>query len=202
MSDRDRAYYLEHRVEILARQRERRAANPGPRRAYQREYSKRPGVRERANQRRRLDPGTARYHRSWVAANRERDAARKAAWYQANRDRELQRARDRNAADPSRATARARAWEQAQPMRAAANHAAKSANRRAEMYGAQGRLSGQDVLELWRREPQCVDCGDGFGLDHVIALARGGSNTTGNLANRCRSCNSRKGARERQAVAA
>jgi 5-methylcytosine-specific restriction endonuclease McrA len=70
-----------------------------------------------------------------------------------------------------------------------------TANRRARMYGADGQIGYETVLELWRREPACVDCGEGRGVDHVIPFIRGGSNTSGNLANRCRSCNARKGRR-------
>jgi 5-methylcytosine-specific restriction endonuclease McrA len=172
--------------------------------AFMREYSRRPEVRERVNavHRERWVAGRARrVHREYVARNRERIAARQTAWYQANRERIADAARQRYLADPERKNAKVREWVLAHPTRSAANHAAKSANRRAEMYNADGRLSGADVIELWRREPVCVDCGDGRGLDHVQPLARGGSNTSGNLANRCRSCNSRKGARERRPVA-
>jgi hypothetical protein len=87
-------------------------------------------------------------------------------------------------------------------MAAAASSAAKRANRVAAIFEAQGRLSMQGVLNLWQREPECVDCGDGRGLDHVIPLSRGGSNTTGNLANRCQRCNSRKGRRTPAEMAA
>ena len=170
--------------------------------AFMREYSRRPEVRDRVNAASRLSFAKVRRDRAYVAANRERVAARKVAWYQANRERLAEKDRQRQLADPERATRRAREWERAHPTRSAANHAAKSANRRAEMYNADGRLSGADVIELWRREPVCVDCGDGRGLDHVIPLSRGGSNTSGNLANRCRSCNSRKGKRLPEEIAA
>lgn len=42
----------------------------------------------------------------------------------------------------------------------------------------------------------CVDCGTWSELeaDHVVSLARGGTNALSNLAVRCRSCNARKGA--------
>jgi 5-methylcytosine-specific restriction endonuclease McrA len=194
----DRQYYLAHHDEVLAKQRARRAADPEPRRAYQREYAQRPEVRARHNEvararRATLDDTLKR--RDYVAANRERIAAQKAAWYRANRERIAEQERLRYQSDPQRAVARARAWAQAYPMRSAANHAAKAANRRAEMWGSQGRLSGEDVLELWRREPDCLGCGNGSGLDHIVPFCRGGSNTSGNLQNLCRSCNSRKGRR-------
>jgi 5-methylcytosine-specific restriction endonuclease McrA len=128
--------------------------------------------------------------------------AYKAAWYLANRARLAAKERERYLADPERAKAKVREWERANPIRTAAHHAAKAANSRARDYRADGQLSPENVLDLWRREPHCIDCGEGRGLDHIMPLSRGGSNTTGNLANRCRSCNSRKGARERRAAAA
>lgn len=85
----------------------------------------------------------------------------------------------------------------AQAMRAAAN-----ANTRAREYGADGTITAQTVLMLWRLQPVCVDCGYGSGLDHVIPFIAGGSNTSGNLANRCKPCNSRKGRKLPSEIAA
>lgn len=44
---------------------------------------------------------------------------------------------------------------------------------------------------------RCVDCGTDQSLtvDHVIAVVNGGTDDIENLATRCRSCNSRKGAK-------
>lgn len=43
----------------------------------------------------------------------------------------------------------------------------------------------------------CVDCGasDDLTVDHIVAVINGGGNEPENLATRCRSCNSKKGAR-------
>jgi HNH endonuclease len=51
--------------------------------------------------------------------------------------------------------------------------------------------------EVWRRDGGvCVDCGSKERLeyDHILPLAKGGSNTARNLELRCESCNRRKGA--------
>jgi hypothetical protein len=52
--------------------------------------------------------------------------------------------------------------------------------------------------EVWRRDRgTCVDCGSRARLefDHIVPLARGGSNTARNLEIRCERCNRGKGAR-------
>ena len=67
--------------------------------------------------------------------------------------------------------------------------AANSANKAAKKYGADGRLTSADVRALWERQPQCVSCGRGRGLDHIKALANGGTNTPDNIQNLCWACN-------------
>jgi 5-methylcytosine-specific restriction endonuclease McrA len=73
-----------------------------------------------------------------------------------------------------------------------AEHAAFSSNRRATRRGAAGRLTGADILALWDRQPACVRCGEGRGVDHIVALADGGLNVPGNLQTLCNPCNVRK----------
>jgi hypothetical protein len=52
--------------------------------------------------------------------------------------------------------------------------------------------------EVWRRDRgACVDCGSRARLefDHIVPVARGGSNTARHVELRCEPCNRRKGAR-------
>lgn len=148
--------------------------------------------------------------RAYRLANRERLSVYGALRYERERSKRAVQDRARRLADPEAARERARAWRLKHPARArahrqawlddvplreAAMRCATTANKRARMYGVDGQIGYETVLELWRREPDCVDCGEGRGLDHVIPMGRGGSNTSGNLANRCRSCNARKGVR-------
>jgi endogenous inhibitor of DNA gyrase (YacG/DUF329 family) len=89
-----------------------------------------------------------------------------------------------------------RAWNAARRplarIRLAAYQAAMAANRRAQEAGIAGRLTRDDVLALWQRQPVCRLCGAGRGLDHVIAMSRGGANVPGNLQTLCQRCNQRK----------
>lgn len=70
--------------------------------------------------------------------------------------------------------------------------AARSANLRAIEAGVGGRLTKEDVQQMWTRQPTCVSCGKGRGLDHIIAMSRGGANTPANIQTMCRTCNVRK----------
>ena len=75
-----------------------------------------------------------------------------------------------------------------------------TANRRARKTGIAGVITTEDVLNMWERQPVCVGCGIGRGLDHVIAMSLGGPNTPANLQNLCHACNIRKGNLERVPV--
>lgn len=75
--------------------------------------------------------------------------------------------------------------------------AVQSANKRAETYGLVGRITAEDVLALWERQPECIDCGVGRGVDHVTPMGDGGPNEPSNLQNLCPSSNSRKEATRR-----
>lgn len=60
------------------------------------------------------------------------------------------------------------------------------------------RMSKVRRAEVFARDPhKCQCCGstEHLTIDHIIPLARGGSNDLDNLQILCRSCNSRKGAR-------
>lgn len=80
------------------------------------------------------------------------------------------------------------------PVRTSASYKASSANQRAAHFGVSGRLTSLDILSLWERQPVCVACGSGRGLDHVVAMADGGPNLPENIQNLCRPCNVAKGA--------
>jgi hypothetical protein len=94
-----------------------------------------------------------------------------------------ERRRARLARDPGarrRLVATVKAWVAANPDRAAAGYASSLSNRRAARLGRPGRISIADVLALWARQPACVDCGQGRGLDHIVAMADGGPNVPAN----------------------
>ena len=89
---------------------------------------------------------------------------------------------------------RARTRAAYQANRAAA--AATSANKQARLLGAVGTLSAEDVRLVWDRQPLCLNCDEGQGLDHIVAMARGGTNTPDNIQNLCLICNQAKHTRD------
>ena len=78
--------------------------------------------------------------------------------------------------------------------------AAHRANQRARKFGLGDEIATRDVLELWKRQPLCLGCGHGRGLDHIRSLYLGGGNAPANLQNLCRPCNTRKFNAERWAA--
>jgi 5-methylcytosine-specific restriction endonuclease McrA len=69
---------------------------------------------------------------------------------------------------------------------------AGTANYRAKKYGCVGRLTLQNVLDLWAYYGDiCLDCKapDTRELDHVKPLSLGGANFPANLQNVCHDCN-------------
>lgn len=143
-----------------------RAAHPEELRAHKALDYQRHGARRRATS------------RAWRLANLDRAQARERAWKASHRAEMAAYRRD---------------WLTATPTREQAVRAATTANRRARLYDADGVLTYENVLEIWRLQPTCVGCGVGRGLDHVIPFFRGGSNTSGNLQNLCPPCNAAKG---------
>jgi len=78
---------------------------------------------------------------------------------------------------------------------------AMNRNAKARRKGAQGRHNSADIerlLSMQRR--RCAACSTdlrpGFHVDHILAVARGGSNDPSNLQLLCKTCNLKKGARD------
>jgi hypothetical protein len=98
---------------------------------------------------------------------------------------------------PERQVESTERWRTAHPLRYHASHAAAHANRNAAIHSAPGHVTMQDVLALWERQPVCVSCGEGRGIDHIEALLTGGGNVPENLQTMCRFCNRAKGPQRR-----
>ncbi len=90
-----------------------------------------------------------------------------------------------------RRTRQREAYRQTGPV-LAATITARSANKTAAKYGVVGRLTKEDVQALWAREPVCLNCGRGRGLDHIKPMGYGGTNTPDNIQNLCPPCNQAK----------
>lgn len=77
---------------------------------------------------------------------------------------------------------------------------AKSARRRARKLAAGGAFTAEDIARKYKEQNGCCRwCGTALGekydADHIIPLARGGSNGPENICLSCKPCNQKKGAK-------
>lgn len=99
------------------------------------------------------------------------------------------------------ARSRTRQWAAENPERAKRNVAVSRHKRRALERGADGKFTAQDIAGLYAVQVGCcVYCNSRleqkYHVDHIRALARGGTNDPSNLQLLCRPCNLAKGARD------
>lgn len=192
-----------HRMRVLAEYKK----NPAPKIA---------AVIKRKRALREADLGKARKiasdtSRAWRMANPERDKINRALWYSKNATRRLAQARARYALNPTKGRADIRRWRKENPEKARASFRAwcaanpdktrvRGRNRRARKRKAEGRHTAADIARIRAdQKDRCMICAidlDGGGhVDHVIPLARGGSNWPENLQLLCAHCNCSKGAK-------
>lgn len=71
------------------------------------------------------------------------------------------------------------------------------AKRRARKLNAEGSYTEEDVKRILLKQENKCFCGTditiGYTIDHIVPLARGGSNWPSNIQGMCKSCNSSKG---------
>lgn len=151
------------------------------------------------------NPGrAAAYSATYRARHPERVSEQDAAYKRRNRDRIAERHAAWEAEHPGhRADWDARhpglrdQWFERHPGYANAYTSASDNKQRARRYGSEpGDVTGADLLRL--RAEACAYCGlmPAGGIDHILALSRGGSNTLDNVAPCCVACNKAKGARD------
>lgn len=168
-----------------------------------------------AKRRREADPERhLRENREWAQKNPERVKAsrekRKAkqseawkVWYAKHKDEFLNYCRERYRKNPERFRAQTKAWAEANKqnaryklMRAASTH-----RRRSRMVNAGASLSGGDLQAIIVRDRnKCYLCGKivsagDRSFDHVIPLAKGGTNEPANIALTHLKCNISKGSK-------
>lgn len=164
-------------------------------------------------------PVTKEYMADWLAENPERRRAiskaywarnreRYQAYYQQNIDRILPRNKAWREANEEAYRTAINDWHKAHPEQVKAIHrrwvennpeqvAAHSAATRAKRKNAEGRHTGAEVLALFDKQGgRCVYCGksldSGYHADHIVPLARGGSNWISNIQLTCPTCNTKK----------
>lgn len=151
---------------------------------------------------------TARYrasHRDELGAKEkarytariEEIRAKRNARRAASPDRYLKQERSYREKFPEKSREKARQYRLAYPERVAA----WSRNRKARKKLAEGFHTAEDIQRIYQEQSgKCAYCkvkvGKKFHVDHIVSLAKGGSNWPANLQIACAVCNSRKQARD------
>ncbi|MDP9073181.1 MAG: HNH endonuclease [Actinomycetota bacterium] len=203
MADAKHANYrARHQEEIRARRRAAYAANAESERA--RAAAWREANPEKAKESRRRSAAT------WRAANLDLARERERQYSEAHRAERAAAARTRRADNPALAADGWARWKAANPDLAAEQRRAwdrkwatdhpelnahKAARRRARTFSAEGSHTVEEwllVCHTWKGA--CAYCGRVGPLtrDHVVPLARGGSDYIANILPACRECNTSK----------
>ena len=143
--------------------------------------------------------------RRWSAANPERKRAHNKKWQDANKDKVRIKNKSYKTLHKERlrpiAIARTKQWQANNPEKHRANSRKARHTRRARIYGAGGSYTNKQIAELLEKQNCCcAACAASLKekreLDHIIAIARGGSNDISNLQWLCPPCNRSKGAKD------
>lgn len=147
--------------------------------------------------------------RKWHEENRERSCENKRKWYEKNREKRLEQNRKWYEANSEKHNEKCRKWSKANRDKKRKSFSKwQKANpekvrehihrRRARMANAAGSFTAEQCqARLEYHGNRCIYCGcDGkMTIEHLIPMARGGTNWPANLAPSCQSCNSSKGAK-------
>jgi 5-methylcytosine-specific restriction endonuclease McrA len=135
----------------------------------------------------RLKPGkSAEYNRRY----RKRNPNVGREYYEKNKLVLIPRMVEYNRRNKEAYLAKMRAWRKANPEKVQV----WVRNRRAKLKGSSGSHTLSDIIDLMEAQRgQCVYCRcdirDSFQVDHIVPVARGGSNDKANLQLLCKPCN-------------
>lgn len=134
-------------------------------------------------------------HAEYYIRNKEECDKRNAAWYMDNKDRHNSRCSERQRlASPEEIKAYKNVWRARNPDAGRRyGH-----NRRSRENGQKlSRGIGEKLFSMQRGKCACcaASLDDGYHIDHIMPLARGGSNTDDNVQLLCPFCNRSKGAK-------
>ncbi len=130
---------------------------------------------------------------AWRQANPEKAAAHSRAWRQANPEKAAAHSRAWRQANPEKQAAMGCAWQQANPEKVAAKTQRRLARKRNATVPGQP-VTGAVIAERLDLFDGCAYCGadEKLEVEHVAALASGGSHVASNLLGACRACNASK----------
>lgn len=133
----------------------------------------------------------------WRAENRQRDSENKKRYRENNRELFRKSSARYRVANREKANAAVARWGEANPER----RREYDRRRRAREKNASGDHVAEDIQRLYEQQKgKCVNCRkslrNGFHVDHIEPLSRGGSNGPENLQLLCPSCNLSKSAKD------
>jgi len=137
----------------------------------------------------------------WKLANPEKVKEIYKKWQKANPEKVKEKNQKWRAANPEKAKEATNKWQKANPEK----HAVKQRNRRAMKKNAEGSHTEKDIKKLFEQQGGiCNACGKKlirynkkqYHTDHIISLAKGGSNGPNNLQLLCSACNFSKSAKD------
>lgn len=149
---------------------------------------------------------------SWEDRNPDKVKAQQASQYRKHRVKRLAQQKEYSSKNADKILVRVIEWTKKNPDKSKtykAKWAAKNPdvvriighNRRARSRAADGRCTKSDIDRIFKAQKgKCAYCrtslADGFDMDHIVPLAKGGSNHPSNIQLCCESCNCSKSARD------
>lgn len=136
--------------------------------------------------------------RKWAEAHPERVREINRAYYARHHERKAAEMRAKRKANPEKAKAIKKRWMVKHPNLVKASQITRKIKRRARERSAEGHFHPIHIkLQLRKQYGLCAYCGiyivDTYEVDHIVPLAKGGTNWADNLVLACRTCNRKKG---------
>jgi len=142
------------------------------------------------------------YQRQWCKENYERNRKNWVLWCEKNKDKQIAWRQHYHQKNKHQRNEKSRRWYQEHKNRRQQYERRRrvARDRRNRNRIAPGKHTPEDIRQQYKKqEGKCYWCdtavGDTYHIDHVIPLARGGSNNPDNLVISCPACNLSKGSK-------